>query len=138
MYRDRDWVELYLMCQIFSKKAFLDEGLGNFSSYNFPKGNFPNVRLGLLTRCSLLLGGGGGKRCGYDGLRDRALHLYQASEPSASARTDLKSCRLRNHTFVKFPFWGKKPQKVAVWERVFGKVPNMVLIKSHSWWITLY
>lgn len=50
----REWVVVSDVLGIF-QKGFLEQG--DFPSYHFSSGNFPMIMLGLLTRCSLLLGG---------------------------------------------------------------------------------
>ena len=88
---------------------------------NFPRGNFPKVRLGPLRRHKW--GPSAAAWTGYG--------------PSAAARTDLGSCRLGKCTFWKLLLGkiplgschlGKYPWEVATWENAFEKVPNIICL----------
>ena len=80
---------------------------------NFPSGNFPKVRLGLLRRRRLHQGPSAAARMGIEG-------------QSAAACTDLESFCLGNCTLRKCCHLGKYPWEVAAWKNTFGKVPNIL------------
>ena len=73
---------------------------GQLPKCKFPEQNFPKVRLRRRPQ------------------RVRALLLEKARGPSATARTDLRSYRLRNCTFGKLPLGKQTP-----WENTIGKLP---------------
>ena len=96
---------------------------GNFLSYNFPSGNFPKVRLGLLRRRRLQ---GRAERCGWDWQGGRALQQEQARGLHATVRQtwDFTASEMADlgsyHS-------GNYPWEVAVGENAFGKVSNIAL-----------
>ena len=122
-------IYIFVFIQVISQRHFPK---CNFSSNNFPSGNFPNVQFPK----RLLLKGwvrpseapqiaNGGKRCGQDGLRGRAMRLEQARwralrleqtwEVAAWKIAQLGSQHL-----------GKYPWEVAAWGKIFRKVPNIL------------
>ena len=98
---------------------------------NFPRGNFPKVRLGPLRRRRLQWEA---ERRGYNRLLGWALWLGQTWEVAAWEIARLGSFYL-----------GKYPWEVATWEKYFGKVPNViswftkVLLKTlyHQEWLSM-
>ena len=71
-----------------------------FQLCNFPSGNFPKVMIGLWD----VSGCNGNQALWLGWARGRAPRLEQAGGPSAAARTDLGSCRLKKCIFRNLPF----------------------------------